>query len=493
MSQNILLITTDQHQANTLGCYGAEICQTPHLDKLAEEGTRFTNAFTNTAICTPARTSMMTGYLPFRHGMLANFERNIGYPWEIPDGYPLLPHYLKDNGYVCGNVGKWHIGLERGPDYYGFEGNHYAGWHPPYDHPAYVAYLEKKGLPTFTVRDEVKGNFPNGKPSITQMGVHDAPVEATFCHYLADETMTYLERYNERYQKSGQPFFLSCQFFGPHLPYLLPETILNMYDPSLIAPHPSMAETFANKPTVQKRYNEHWSYDSFSWETWQRVIAAYWGYVTLIDQQIGRILQTLDDCGLADTTTVIFSADHGGFVGNHRLADKGPAMYDDVYRIPMIVRHPSSNAGGVVSDSFVTLMDIMPTVLDIADVDSPDTLDATSYLPVLDDSDAGNHDSVFAEFHGHHFPYPQRMIRTKDFKLVVNPPDVNELYDLCVDPHELNNLYEHPAYEDVKVRLMTRLYRRLHDLGDNFHHWMPTMFLMNLDNQNEFKNEGEIT
>ena len=104
---NILLITTDQHRLDTIGCYGAKVCETPHLDKLAASGMQFTHAFTNTAVCTPARTSLLTGMAPFRHGMLANFERNIGYPWEIPEHNILLPAYLNSAGYVCGNVGKW--------------------------------------------------------------------------------------------------------------------------------------------------------------------------------------------------------------------------------------------------------------------------------------------------------------------------------------------------------------------------------------------------
>lgn len=128
--QNVLLITMDQLRWDTLSCYGAPVCRTPHLDRLASEGMRFTQAITNTSICTPARASLLTGYAPFRHGLLANFERNVGYPWEIPDHNRLLPSYLQPAGYVCGNVGKWHVGVERGPEYYGFEGEHIAGWAP---------------------------------------------------------------------------------------------------------------------------------------------------------------------------------------------------------------------------------------------------------------------------------------------------------------------------------------------------------------------------
>ncbi|MGB7341552.1 MAG: sulfatase-like hydrolase/transferase [Phototrophicaceae bacterium] len=476
---NILLITTDQHQRTTLGSYGADICQTPHLDRLANEGTRFTQAYTNTAICTPARTSMLSGYLPFRHGMLANFERNVGYPLEIPDGFPLLPHYLPNHR--CINEGKWHIGKERGPDYYNFEGDHFAGWHPPYSHPTYVDYLKENNLPEFSVRNEVRGTFQNGKAAITQMGVHDAPDEATFPYFLAEQTIQRLKNAGDK------PFVIATQFFGPHLPYFIPEKYLTMYDPNLVQAHPSMAETFSGKPAVHKRYSEHWAFDSYEWETWQKIVAAYWGYVTMIDEQIGRILNTLDETGLSDNTVVMFTSDHGGFVGNHRLADKGPAMYDDIYRIPMIVRSPEQ--APAVCDRFVTLMDLMPTIIELAGETVPDGLDAKSIVSLLNDPEASWDEAVFSEFHGHHFPYPQRMIRTNTHKLVVNPADVNELYDLENDPFELNNVYEHPSYANIKTDLMTCLYNRLVNIGDNFHHWLPTMFDINAE---EKSNQGLV-
>ena len=176
---NILLITTDQHRRDTIGCYGAEVCETPNLDALAERGVCFTHAFTNSAICTAVRASLLTGMAPFHHGLLANFERNVGYPWEIPQHNTLLPAYLEPAGYVCGNVGKWHVGVRRGPGHYGFEGHHYPGWAPPYDHPDHLAYLAEHNLPGFSVRDQVRGTFPNGRPSLPMMGVHDAPLEAT--------------------------------------------------------------------------------------------------------------------------------------------------------------------------------------------------------------------------------------------------------------------------------------------------------------------------
>lgn len=474
---NIMLILTDQHRRDSLGCYGNMICQTPALDRLAAQGVRFTQSFTNTAICTAVRATLLTGQEPHRHGMLANFERNVGYPWEMPEDTIPFSHYLHDAGYRCGVVGKWHVGLQRGPECYGFEGTHFPGWDGPTDHPAYVAYLEKNGLPRWSVRDEIRGTFPNGQPSLPMGGIYNGPVEGTYSYFLAELTIERLREYARHRHATGQPFFLRTDFFGPHLPYYLPQAYADMYDPSLVQRTASMDETFEDKPRVHQWYSQHWAFDTYTWETWQKVVAMYWGYVTLIDEQIGRILKEMDDLGLTENTVMFFSADHAGFVGNHRLSDKGPMMYDDIYRIPMIAHWPGQVAPGTVCDEMVTLMDLTPTFLDIAGAPVPDAFDGRSIVPLLKGQTPEDWpEEVFLQFHGHHFPYPQRGIRSRTHKLVVNPADVNELYDLEQDPDELHNLIDDPAYRTVRDELMARLYAHLVASGDNFCHWMTTMF-----------------
>lgn len=479
---NILLLLTDQQRRDSLGCYGNPICRTPHLDRLAAEGVRFEQAYTNTAICTAVRATLLTGLEPHQHGMLANFERNVGYPWELPAGLTPFSAYLRQQGYRCGVVGKWHLGLTRGPECYGFEGTHFPGWDGPVTHPAYEAYLEERGLPRWSVRDEIRGVFPNGKPSLPMGGIYEGPVEGTYSYFLAELTIQRLRQYAADREAHGRPFFLRTDFFGPHLPYYLPQKYADLYDPALVPPLPSMAETFEGKPRVHDWYHRHWAFDTYSWETWQKVVAMYWGYVTLIDEQIGRILAAMEELGLRENTVVFFSSDHGGFVGGHRLADKGPMMYDDIYRIPLLARWPGQAAAGSVCDAgvcdaMVTLMDLMPTFLDIAGAPIPSHVAGRSLLPLLRGQTPPDWpQEVYLQFHGHHFPYPQRGIRTRTHKLVVNPPDVNELYDLAADPHELRNVYDDPRYAEVRHDLLGRLYRHLVASGDNFYHWMTTMF-----------------
>lgn len=473
---NILLIVTDQHRRDTLGCYGAPVCRTPHLDRITSTGMRFDSAFTNTAICTAVRATLLTGQEPHKHGMLANLERNIGYPTELPPRTTPFSQYLREAGYRCGVVGKWHLGEHLGPEDWGFEGIHFPGWDAPKTHPVYLAYVQANGLPPWRVTDELRGTFPNGRPSLPLAGIYQGPVEGTYPYFLAERTIAALRAYAEG-AHNGQPFFLRTDFFGPHLPYYIPEPYASLYDPGLVSRLPSMDETFENKPRVQRSYAAHWAFDTYAWETWQRIVAMYWGYVTLIDEQIGRILQALDELDLQDDTVVLATADHAGFVGGHRLADKGPMMYDEIYRIPLVARWPGHTPPSSTCDAMVTLMDLTPTFLEMAGVPAPGTMDGRSIVPLLEgNTPADWPEHVYLQFHGHHFPYPQRGIRTRHHKLVINPADIHELYDLERDPHELHNVFSDLAYAEVRQSLVQQLYTHLMAAGDNFYQWMSSFF-----------------
>ncbi|SEF78746.1 Arylsulfatase A [Nonomuraea solani] len=467
---NLLFLMTDQHRVDTLGCYGNPHVATPNLDRLAASGTRFDRFYTPTAICTPARASLLTGQAPFRHRLLANYERNVGYLEDLREDAFTFPEALKERGYQLGLIGKWHGGTSRNAASYGFDGPDLPGWHNPVDHPDYLAYLEERGLPPYKISELIRGTTPNGNQGNLLAARLHQPVEATFEHYLATRAIEHLERY----AADGRPFFLATHFFGPHLPYLLPDEYFDMYDPALVELPVSIAETFEGKPPVQRNYSAHWTFDTIPIEVTRKLIAVYWGYVTLIDQQIGRILDRMDELGLTDRTSVFFTADHGEFTGAHRLHDKGPAMYEDIYRIPGIVRIPGQEPQ--VRNEFVNLTDCTATILELAGCDTKPAVDSRSLVPLV----SGEHPEwpaeLLAEFHGHHFPYPQRMIRDDRYKLIVNPESVNELYDLRRDPHELSNRYTHPELAPVRRRLSRRLYDLLRERGDNFYHWMTPMY-----------------
>lgn len=472
--QNILMLMTDQHRVDTLGCYGNQICHTPTIDEIAASGTRFDQWYTPTAICTPARASLFTGYAPFRHKLLANQERNVGYIEDMPTDQWTFSQALRDAGWNCGLVGKWHVGTERTANDYGFDGLNYRGWHNDINHPDYLKYLDDHGFPPYKIADRYRGTFPNGQVGNLIAARLQQPLEATFEHYLADRTIEMLERYAADRKASGKPFFLLSSYSGPHLPYIIPDEYFDMYDPADIELPASVAEDFADKPPVQRNYSRHWAFDTMTAEQSRKLIAVYWGYVSLVDHEFGRIIDALKRLGLADQTTVVFSSDHGEFTGSHRLHDKGPAMYDDIYHTGGIVRVPGCPPQA--RDEFVSLLDLPATFLDLAGLSTAPAVDSRSLLPLIRGERPDWDQYVLAEFHGHHFPVAQRMLRGRRFKLVINPESRNEFYDLRADPDELQNRYDDPLLAAERNRMLRTLYTRLRERGDNFYHWMTSMF-----------------
>lgn len=474
-ARNILFLMTDQHRVDTLGAYGNQVISTPVLDELARTGTRFDRWYTPTAICTPARASLLTGQAPFRHKVLANHERNVGYLEDLPEGQFTFAEALRDKGYNTGLIGKWHAGTTRTAADFGFDGPQLDGWHNPVENEDYLAYLADNDLPPYEISDRIRGTLPNGGPGNLLAARLHQPEEATFEYYLATRAIELMERYVADDSQGDKPFFLALHFFGPHLPYIVPNEYFDMIDPELIELPKSISETFAGKPGVQKNYSAHWTFDTMPLETSRKLIAVYWGYVALIDKQIGRVMAAMQRLGIVDETAVFFTCDHGEFTGSHRLHDKGPAMYEDIYRTPGIVRIPGAPEGNVRNE-FVSLLDCTATILEIAGIDPAPAVDSRSLVPLVGGEDVHWPADIVCEFHGHHFPYPQRMLREDRFKLVINPDSVNELYDLQIDPDELLNVHDHPEMAEVRQRMTSRLYTLLRDRGDNFYHWMTSMY-----------------
>lgn len=472
---NILFLMTDQQRADTLPQYGNRIIATPAFDRIASSGVVMDRFFTPTAICTPARASLFTGTLPFRHGLLVNPERAGGARDEIREEDPNFARVLLDAGYNVGHAGKWHIGRERGPGHYGIDGEHLPGALNPFSHASYVRWLDENGYPPVKVIDGVFGTAANGSGRGHLIaGRLQQPLEATVEAFILGQAEKMLDRYAQEWKEQGTPFMLTASWFGPHLPYLIPNEFFDMYDPDLVELPESFNETFDGKPEIQRRYSEYWSCDAFSAAEWKKLVAIYWGYVTMIDRCIGRLLDLLEDRGLESSTTVIFTPDHGEFTGAHRLNDKGPAMYDDIYRIPVVIRAPGLQPGR--RNEFASLVDLTATIVDIAGLPPLEPSDGRSLLPVLrDETPSDWPDEFVAEFHGHHFAYSQRMIRDERFKLVFNPESVNELYDLQLDPHELHNVYKVPHYRGHRDDLEVRLYRELIRRGDPAYTWMSYM------------------
>jgi len=449
---NVVFICTDQQRQDSLGCYGNAWVDTPNIDRLAAEGTRFDRAYTPTAICSPARAAMLTGVRPHRNGV----TQNVTGETDLAERWPCYPQELRDAGYNVGLAGKTHFGGH--PREFGFDGEFIEGYFYTPDHPDYESYLEERGLPKMRV-ERLRDAFPEGGERFQSGAVDDRPAEASYTHYIAERA---IERIRE-YAAADAPFYQSVHFYGPHNPYYLPEEYLHMYDPGDIEiPESSIKETLQDKPWAHRTQSKMAGLHEIPIEDWRRMIAAYHGWVSFIDDQVGRILDALEEAGVDDSTAVVFSTDHGAFLTRHKMHDKGPAMYEDIYNIPFI-------AAGLgledVEDRFVSLLDLPPTFLELAGVEVPGEYDGRS---LLDLRGADWRESITAEFHGQFYSYEQRMIRTDRYKLVVNAFDTNEFYDLREDPNELTNEIGNPEYGAESAALYRELRERLDARGDDF-------------------------
>ena len=473
---NILLFMSDQQRLDTVSAYGLNpVCRTPRIDELAASGVRFDSAFTPTAICSPSRASVYTGLYPHKHGVTAN-------GLTLREGVRGINHYLDEAGYRSGYAGKWHVDQKKGPSQLGFVGKDFLGYafpgggvlpglqfgaKPIGDNP-YVDYLKERGFdPPPTVSRRFVGTNPSNQGQ-EMFALHDGPVESCIEHFVAEETI----RVMDELAGGDEPFFIWANFWGPHSPSLVPEPYFSMYDPADIPEHPGYRETFANKPYRQQLIERLWGLGDYGWKGFQEIGARYFGHCTLIDDMVGHVLDHLAALGLADDTIVIFTTDHGDCMGAHRLIEKGEFMYDEIYRIPLIVSHPACENPGTTCDEFAYLHEIMPTILDAAGCEGPDDLDGQSLLPAaLGQEYANGREEIYAVFERHFTVVNQRMVRTRTHQFTFNSGDQGELYDLVKDPCQLENVYGRPEYEDVRRDLMERMDRHMRELGDPLGGW----------------------
>jgi arylsulfatase A-like enzyme len=474
---NILLILTDQHRFDTLGCYGAKTCRTPNLDQLARRGVRFDRAYTNTSPCSPSRAALFTGLYPHHNDVYANGHR-------LNPNVPNLATELLAAGYTLGYAGKWHVDNPKNPSGYGFRGKDFPGYgYPVYKglvkglrfgpHPGssgatkhYRTYLTSRGYDAPTVLEAHYGDNP-GTQGQEMYALQSGGVEQSFEYMVSEDTIDLLRQFKSEHVAGGKPFFMWTNFWGPHTPCFVPEPYYSMYDPREIPEEPSFGETWERKPSVQQLVERYWGLSNGGWARWREIVARYWGYVTMLDDLVGRILAELDELGLAENTLVVFSTDHGDNMGAHRLIEKGPFAHEQCYRLPMIAAHPQCGAPGLVCDEFVYLQDLFPTFLELAGCSTPVVPDTRSILELMRGSDAPiGRDSIYTQFFEQLFPFEQRMIRTRTHKCVYNRTSIGELYDMVNDPHEMTNLFGQQEVHAVQEALMERMRAHMVRLGD---------------------------
>lgn len=495
---NILLITSDQQHWNTLGCLNPEI-RTPNLDRLAEEGTLFTRAYTVNPTCTPTRASMFTGLYPSQHGAYS-----LG--TKLSEKVPILGDVLAQYDYRTALVGKAHFQPLRGTEefpslesypimqnlefwrnyhgpFYGFEHVELARNHTDEAHVGqhYAIWMEERGCRNW--RDYFRPPTGNNDHQRHRWLI---PEEFHYDAWIAERTNSLLEQYADR----GESFVLYASFFDPHPPYLAPEPWDSMYDPyALTLPRATPGEHDRNPPHLQLtqqprpdftpwRVSGHALHGFHSHlhdpEELRKDIAVYYGMISLMDKYIGQIIDTLDALGLSESTLVVFTTDHGHFFGQHGLIAKGAFHYEDLIKVPFIVRQPGRIPAGVVSDALQSLVDLAPSFLAYLGLPIPHFMTGVDQSSVWLGHKARRRDHVIVE--DRHEPDTIHLKTYVDarYKLTVYyNREYGQLYDLQEDPGEIRNLWDDPASQSLKHQLILRL---LHAEMGKEPLWMPRIW-----------------
>jgi choline-sulfatase len=447
---HILLIITDQQRADTLGFLGQTPCRTPHIDRLAREGLAFDRALTPSPLCTPARAALFSGQYPHQVDMMSN--------GNTLRAAPLLTQQLRARGYHTAYAGKWHLGDAVLPQWFD---RHVAN-----DTESYSAWCAQQGLPDgWTFNDPAMRTHRTPSMSIPKTAVLEMDAEHTIDAWITDHAIELL-----RERPAGRPFFLTCGYQGPHPPFKIPEPYYSMYDPRRI-PEPPNFRPAPHKPRANTSsfYHQLWQDHGADWPAWQKSVAVYWGFVSMIDAQIGRLLAALEEAGVLDDTLVILTSDHGEFLGQHGLWHK-MMPYEEDLRVPLVLRYPQRIPAGRRSRAAASLVDIAPTILSVAGEAAPATMQGRDLSPAFTSGAAAQEDvCCFAEhtpLGDWHQTVEWRLVTDRRFKYVWNQGDLDEFYDLQTDPYEVRNLVDDPCVQGEVARLRRRLQRWMIDTGD---------------------------
>jgi arylsulfatase A-like enzyme len=481
---SILLITSDQHHSDVLGAVDPRL-KTPALDRLCREGARFRRAYTCNPTCTPARASIITGMYPSQHGAWS-----LG--TKLFEDVPTVGDALRAAGYATSLVGKAHFhplkslpGMEsiecqpllrdldfwrgfHGP-WYGFEHVETARMHTAESHAGghYAIWMEEKGFHNW--RDYFE-DWPHNAEKAARLRASRSWALPQEFHYNAWTSEKTIERMRGATAEQ-KPFFIWSSFHDPHPPYLVPQPWASMYDPADMTPGSVVPGEHDANPEHFRRTQERgdaWWKQAREGEgavhgghshlrdpaELRKDIATYYGMVSFMDEHIGRILAELDRLGQADNTLVIFTTDHGHFLGGHGLTAKAIHMYEDLIRIPWIVRWPGHVHPERVADTLQNLVDLAPTFLAAAGIAIPGRMTGLNLLPDWCEGRPVRSWSVTENHHGRRRFHMRTFVNARYKLTVYRGGSDGELFDLVADPGEIRNLWHDPSAREIKAKVM---------------------------------------
>lgn len=466
---NILILQCDQLNADVLGCYGGPV-PTPNIDRIAAEGALFTNATCPTPLCSPSRASLIMGRFPHAHGIVTN----------LGDGQEGLhatdvttESLLSAAGYETTHSGKWHLGSDPLPYYVNPYrlGNYMQEMDPTFQETlllpadqrmtlAQETYPVKRSSVLIDAVSKLAGKWDtsNNAELMEKMGRLQFPPEQTFDARFADATIAKL------LVPTTNPRMLTCSFVWPHPPTLAPAPYYDLFDPRTIRlPN--------NINTREAIFEKNWSRKAvadLNEGALREYLRIYHAMVKLVDDQVGRILRTLETTGALQNTVILFTADHGDMAGGHGMIGKTtPAFYEEIVRVPLLVRYPA-RIPPQRSDISACLTDVMPTLLDLAGQPIPATVQGHSLVPYLTgavspdlspqytfservaDNALQNRDVLPGTMGSF-------MVRGTGWKYILYSTGGEYLYNLVTDPGETTNLAAAPEYLATKERMRGEL------------------------------------
>ncbi len=461
---NILFITCDQLRKDALGCYGNPVIRTPHIDSIAESGCRFESMFVVSPACAPSRASIATGRYPSVHGLKLNGVC-------LPESEITMMETFRKAGYRTYGTGKMHFHPQWGYQFDELDSMvndvdtskainpQPLPWDLPFygiescalteDHNAgpYGDYLCKHGLDPW--KDAHSFTYP--QHLCTRSSV---PAEHSKTTWITDRSIEFLDKHPEE-----DPFFMWVSYVHPHHPFVVPAPYDTMYPPEDM-PLPRQKpgeeadwpESYRAKFERTSGSHEAIGMNKLEEDDWRRIKSHYYGMISHIDDQIGRILADLELKGLRENTIIVFSADHGELLGDHRMLFK-IAYFDEVMNVPFILQHPDGGSG-TACQSLLSSLEIAPTLLLLCGIDIPAGMQASGFgEDLMAHRSIESRPSVFMET-----PDGDKSIRTERARLTWHGSGKRgELYDLTRDPHCFENLWEAAEASNLKADMMELL------------------------------------
>ena len=472
---NIIVIKTDDQRWDSLSSYGDPVVKTPNIDRLAAEGTRFENVFTVSPLCGPSRTSFFTGTYPSKRECFDNST----YISPQDDNFVSS---LKEAGYTIGLSGKNHCFTEKYFETVFDSVEKYGPWGKETgtlteSDIAVKKYRNTQGPPSRLGNKLLEGLIEYPEPF---------PAEQCITARIADDAISFVE------ENKDDPFFLYVAYPAPHWPNIVAEPYFSMYMDQLDAIGlPGMDEIdWDSHPFAHFVQSQATGFDEYTKEERRKVLAIMYGQITFIDHSVGRIVKALKEEGLYDDTIIVFTSDQGCFGGQFGLPSKTKGFYESLIRIPLVIKMPGDQDRRKVSAAEISNIDVMPTLLEYAQVEHSAPIDGLSFLDVLNGETDLHRETIYSEVGRNNLPpapiskeqYPAynrfreqtdgfwfieyttrgrcAMIREDGWKYCYYNGDMEELYHYKEDPLELNNLAYDPDHMERKIEMQKKLFEQ---------------------------------